>query len=81
MVVTLDHHLGSMTDRAAARLHKDFAGLTLNLHAAARWEDDGHVLLDVSDASLPHGALVRCAVDTGDCELAVRFDGPHLVAS
>ncbi|HEX7718036.1 MAG TPA: sigma factor-like helix-turn-helix DNA-binding protein [Marmoricola sp.] len=48
---------------------------------AARWEDDGHVLLDVSDASLPHGALVRCAVDTGDCELAVRFDGPHLVAS
>ncbi len=40
VVVTLDHHLGGMTDRAAARLHQDLPGLTLTLHAAARWEDD-----------------------------------------
>lgn len=46
----------------------------------ARWEDDSHVLLDVSDPSAPHGALVRCDVDTGACEIAVVFDGPHLVA-
>jgi hypothetical protein len=48
--------------------------------AAVRWEDDDHVLLDVSDASQPHGALVRCDVGTGVCELATRFDGPHLLA-
>ncbi len=47
---------------------------------AARWEDDGHVLLDVADASVPEGALVRCAVDTGACEVAARFTGPHLLA-
>ncbi|MFC3692379.1 magnesium chelatase subunit H [Chenggangzhangella methanolivorans] len=44
VVVTLDHHLGATTDRAAARLHKDLPGLTLDLHAAARWEDDPSAL-------------------------------------
>jgi hypothetical protein len=48
--------------------------------AAVRWEDDDHVLLDVADASQPHGALVRCDVGTGACELAARFDRPHLLA-
>jgi hypothetical protein len=49
--------------------------------AAVSWEDDDHVLLDISDASTPHGALVRCDVDTGDCELAVVFKGTrHLLA-
>jgi hypothetical protein len=45
-----------------------------------RWEDAGHVLVDVSDPTAPNGALVRCDVGTGDCELATRFDGPHLLA-
>jgi DNA-directed RNA polymerase specialized sigma24 family protein len=49
--------------------------------SSARWEDDGHVLLDVSDASTSNGVLVRCDVRTGRCETAARFDGPHLVAS
>jgi hypothetical protein len=49
--------------------------------AAVSWEDDDHVLLDVSDASTPHGALVRCDVATGDCELATVFKGTrHLLA-
>jgi hypothetical protein len=49
--------------------------------AAVSWEDDDHVLLDVSDASTPHGALVRCDVDTGDCVLATVFKGTrHLLA-
>lgn len=47
---------------------------------SARWEDDAHVLLDVFDNYLPDGALVRCDVVTGACELASRFDGPHLLA-
>lgn len=44
VVVTLDHHLGATTNRAAARLHRDLPGLTLDLHAAARWEDDPSAL-------------------------------------
>jgi DNA-directed RNA polymerase specialized sigma24 family protein len=48
--------------------------------ASARWEDQDHVLLDVADASLRDGALVRCAVATGACEIAARFNGLHLVA-
>jgi DNA-directed RNA polymerase specialized sigma24 family protein len=47
---------------------------------ALRWEDDDHVLLDLTDGSVPEGALVRCDVTSGDCELVRRFDGPHLVA-
>ncbi|RNM12679.1 hypothetical protein [Nocardioides pocheonensis] len=48
--------------------------------AAVRWEDDDHLLLDVADASQPHGALVRCDVGTGACELTARLDRPHLLA-
>ena len=40
VIVTLDHHLGGMVDRARARLRKDLPGLALELHAAASWEDD-----------------------------------------
>jgi DNA-directed RNA polymerase specialized sigma24 family protein len=42
-------------------------------YSAVSWEDDTHVLLDVTDASLPDGTLVRCDVGTGACELAYRF--------
>jgi len=48
--------------------------------SAVRWEDNDHVLLEVADASIPDGALVRCAVDTGTCEIAARFTGPHVIA-
>jgi DNA-directed RNA polymerase specialized sigma24 family protein len=48
--------------------------------ASARWEDDRHVLLDLSDVSMPDGALVRCDVVSGRCEIAARLDGPHLLA-
>jgi len=44
------------------------------------WEDSSNVLLDVADTSLPQGALVRCTVATGACELAVRFEAPHVLA-
>jgi len=49
-------------------------------YTSVRWEDADHVLLDVFDDSLPDGALVRCDVDTGACEIAVRFGGPHVIA-
>lgn len=51
-----------------------------NGFSSARWEDADHVLLDVADPSMPDGALIRCAVDTGACEVAVRFDSPHVIA-
>jgi DNA-directed RNA polymerase specialized sigma24 family protein len=41
---------------------------------ALAWEDDHHVLLDVTDDSAPHGVLVRCDVDTGACEIAYPFE-------
>lgn len=47
---------------------------------AVRWEDAGHVLVDAFDDSLPHGILARCDVESGDCEIAARFDGPHVLA-
>ncbi|HET6166493.1 MAG TPA: sigma factor-like helix-turn-helix DNA-binding protein [Marmoricola sp.] len=50
-------------------------------YSSVHWEDADHVLLDVTDASLSHGALVRCAVEDGTCESAVRFAGPHVVAN
>jgi len=49
-------------------------------YARVRWEDGDHVLLDVDDDSLPHGALVRCDVDSGACQIATRFDTGHLLA-
>lgn len=50
-----------------------------NGYAAARWEDEDHVLLDVIDESVTYGAMVRCDVRDGSCELATRFEGPHLL--
>jgi DNA-directed RNA polymerase specialized sigma24 family protein len=45
------------------------------------WEDDDHVLLEVADSSMPLGALARCDVRTGGCEIAVGFaDAPHRLA-
>jgi DNA-directed RNA polymerase specialized sigma24 family protein len=48
--------------------------------SGARWEDADHVLVDVLDDVVPNGALVRCDVVSGACEIAARFDGPHLGA-
>jgi len=48
--------------------------------SSVRWEDADHVLLDVTDHSVPQGALVRCDVHTGGCALVRRFAGPHLLA-
>ncbi len=40
VVVTLDHHLSSVVERAAAALAPELPGLTLTLHAAADFEGD-----------------------------------------
>jgi hypothetical protein len=38
------------------------------------------VILDVVDETAPDGALVRCDVRDGACELADKLEGPHLVS-
>jgi hypothetical protein len=49
-------------------------------YSGVRWEDENHVILDVYDESAPDGALVRCDVRDGSCELADELEGPHLLA-
>src|SRR5689334_24509233 len=40
VIVTLDSHLASATERAMKSLARDLPGLTLKLHAVAEWGDD-----------------------------------------
>jgi len=40
VLVTLDNHLASATERARQALSRDLPGLELSLHAAAEWADD-----------------------------------------
>ena len=50
VIVTMDTHLASATERAYRRLLQDFPGLSLRLHAATEWGDDA-------------AALARCRAD------------------
>ena len=52
-----------------------------NGFSGVHWEDDDHVILDVFDESAPDGALVRCDVRDGSCELADELEGPHILSS
>ncbi|VWX55588.1 Magnesium-chelatase subunit H [Burkholderiales bacterium 8X] len=40
VLVTMDSHLASATERASAALSRSLPGLTLSVHAAAEWGDD-----------------------------------------
>ncbi|RZI92851.1 MAG: DUF3479 domain-containing protein, partial [Variovorax sp.] len=40
VLVTMDSHLASATERASAALSRSMPGLTLSVHAAAEWGDD-----------------------------------------
>ncbi|WP_276315713.1 magnesium chelatase subunit H [Ectothiorhodospira shaposhnikovii] len=44
VIVTMDTHLASATDRARIKLQKDLPGLTLSLHAASEWQGDQEAL-------------------------------------
>jgi magnesium chelatase subunit H len=58
VIVTLDHHLTSATERARRRLVKDIPGLELSLHAAADWDSDPE-------------ALERCRADIEQADIIV----------
>ena len=55
LIVTMDTHLASATERAAKRLRRDLPGLRVSLHAASEWSDDPDAL-----------ALCRAAIAEAD---------------
>ncbi|WP_075217393.1 magnesium chelatase subunit H [Mongoliimonas terrestris] len=56
-IVTLDHHLSSVVDRARTTLRKDLPGLELTLHAAADWEADPSTL-DATRAAIAEADVI-----------------------
>ena len=58
VIVTMDTHLASATERAYRRLLRDFPGLSLRLHAATEWGDDPE-------------ALARCRADIAGGDIII----------
>lgn len=58
VIVTMDTHLASATERAYRRLLRDFPGLSLRLHAATEWGDDP-------------AALARCRADIAKADIII----------
>ncbi len=58
VIVTLDNHLASATDRARLALQKEIPGLSLGFHAAAEWDNDPR-------------ALERCNADIARADIIV----------
>ena len=58
VIVTMDTHLASATERAYRRLLQDFPGLSLRLHAATEWGDDP-------------AALARCRADIASGDIII----------
>jgi magnesium chelatase subunit H len=49
-IVTLDHHLSSACEAAAAKLAQELPGLHLTMHAAADWAPKPHTLIEAQKA-------------------------------
>jgi magnesium chelatase subunit H len=58
VIVTLDSHLASATERAQHAMLRELPGLRLNLHAASEWGDDA-------------GSLERCIDDIGHGDIII----------
>jgi magnesium chelatase subunit H len=70
VIVTLDSHLASATQRAQHALLRDLPGLRLSLHAAAEWNEDPD-------------ALERCRADIAQGDLIIAtmlFMEDHIAA-
>ena len=57
VIVTLDSHLASATERAQHLLLRELPGLRLSLHAAAEWADDPSAL-DRCKADIAQGDII-----------------------
>jgi magnesium chelatase subunit H len=58
VVVTMDSHVVSATERARRTLRRDFPGLALDVHAASEWGDDP-------------AALARCREDIASGDIVI----------
>ena len=58
VLVTMDSHLATATERASRTLARDIPGLRLTVHAASEWKDDGI-------------ALQRCRDDIAEGDLVI----------
>jgi magnesium chelatase subunit H len=58
LIVTMDTHLASATERARASLMDELPGLSLRMHAASEWSNDPQ-------------ALARCIEDIGTADIIV----------
>jgi len=61
VLVTMDSHLASATERAHRSLVRGMSGLMLTVHAAAEWGDDPQAL-DRCKADIAQGDIVICAM-------------------
>ncbi len=68
VIVTLDSHLASATERARPALEKEIPGLKLSLHAAAEWEGVRGGLQRCNQKSATHNVCERCE-EAGSCAL------------
>ena len=60
VIVTMDTHLASATERSRAALARDYPGLTLSLHAASEYAGNDRAIARVrASAALPHCAMSR----------------------
>ena len=57
VIVTMDNHLASATQRAAVRLAREVPGLVLSMHTAAEWANDVATLLRCQD-DIARGDLI-----------------------
>ena len=57
VIVTLDSHLASVTERAQHILRRELPGLALSLHAASEWGDDPQAL-ERCNADIAQGDIV-----------------------
>ncbi|RYZ11719.1 MAG: magnesium chelatase subunit H [Comamonadaceae bacterium] len=61
VIVTMDSHLASATERASRTLAESIPGLTLNVHAAAEWNEDD-AALERCKADIARGDIVITAM-------------------
>jgi len=57
VIVTMDNHLASATDRARAALAKEIPGLSLSMHTAAEWGSDA-VALERCRSDIARGDII-----------------------
>jgi len=68
VIVTLDSHLASATERARPMLEKEIPGLSLSLHAAAEWEGARQGLQHCHEGNA-HGEVCERCSEIGNCAL------------